>query len=64
MSATLTDGAPPAVVAALTDAWLLAITLAHKPKRSGTRYCIASACIGARQGIALLIENPAANAAQ
>jgi hypothetical protein len=78
MSATMTDGAPPAAVAALTDAWLLdgvrtplgatgvrlAITLAHRPKRSGTRYGIASACIGAGQGFALLIENPAANAAQ
>lgn len=35
----------------------LAITLARELKRSGTRYGIASACIGGGQGIALLIEN-------
>jgi acetyl-CoA C-acetyltransferase len=38
----------------------LAVTLARELKRSGTRYGIASACIGGGQGIALLIENPAA----
>ena len=38
----------------------LAITLARDLKRSGLRYGIASACIGGGQGIALLIENPAA----
>ncbi len=35
----------------------LAVTLARELKRSGTRYGIASACIGGGQGIALLIEN-------
>ena len=35
----------------------LALTLARELKRSGTRYGIASACIGGGQGIALLIEN-------
>jgi acetyl-CoA C-acetyltransferase len=39
----------------------LALTLARELKRSGLRYGIASACIGGGQGIALLIENPAAN---
>jgi len=38
----------------------LAVTLARDLKRSGLRYGIASACIGGGQGIALLIENPAA----
>jgi acetyl-CoA C-acetyltransferase len=38
----------------------LAITLARELKRSGTRYGIASACIGGGQGIALLIENQGA----
>ena len=38
----------------------LAITLARELKRSGTRYGIASACIGGGQGIAMLIENPEA----
>jgi acetyl-CoA C-acetyltransferase len=38
----------------------LSITLARELKRSGTRYGIASACIGGGQGIALLIENPGA----
>ncbi len=38
----------------------LSITLARELKRSGTRYGIASACIGGGQGIALLIENPEA----
>jgi len=35
----------------------LAITVARELKRSGTRYGIASACIGGGQGIALLVEN-------
>jgi acetyl-CoA C-acetyltransferase len=35
----------------------LAVTLARELRRSGTRYGIASACIGGGQGIALLIEN-------
>ena len=38
----------------------LAITLARELKRAQLRYGIASACIGGGQGIALLIENPAA----
>ena len=38
----------------------LSVTLARELKRSGTRYGIASACIGGGQGIALLIENPSA----
>jgi acetyl-CoA C-acetyltransferase len=36
----------------------LTLTCARELKRSGTRYGIASACIGGGQGIALLIENP------
>lgn len=36
----------------------LALTLALELRRSGTRYGIASACIGGGQGIALLLENP------
>jgi len=35
----------------------LVLTSAHELKRSGTRYGIASACIGGGQGIAMLIEN-------
>ncbi|WP_374624889.1 acetyl-CoA C-acyltransferase [Devosia sp.] len=35
----------------------LALTLALELRRSGTRYGVASACIGGGQGIALLIEN-------
>ncbi len=38
----------------------LALTLALELRRSGTRYGIASACIGGGQGIALLLENPEA----
>jgi acetyl-CoA C-acetyltransferase len=38
----------------------LAITLARELSRARLRYGIASACIGGGQGIALLIENPAA----
>jgi acetyl-CoA C-acetyltransferase len=41
----------------------LALTLARELRRAGLRYGIASACIGGGQGIALLIENPAATAA-
>jgi acetyl-CoA C-acetyltransferase len=41
----------------------LALTLARELRRAGLRYGIASACIGGGQGIALLIENPAAPAA-
>ena len=40
----------------------LGLTLTLELKRSGTRYGIASACIGGGQGIALLIENPEAAA--
>ncbi len=36
----------------------LAVTLARELERSGTRYGVASACIGGGQGIALLLENP------
>ncbi len=42
----------------------LAVTVARELRRSGTRYGIASACIGGGQGIALLIENPAAASAR
>ncbi len=38
----------------------LVLTLMHELRRSRKRYGIASACIGGGQGIALLIENPAA----
>ena len=41
----------------------LALTLARELKRARLRYGIASACIGGGQGIALLIENPAASTA-
>jgi acetyl-CoA C-acetyltransferase len=37
----------------------LAVTVARELKQSGTRFGIASACIGGGQGIALLIENVA-----
>lgn len=40
----------------------LSVTVARELARSGTRYGIASACIGGGQGIALLVENPAAGA--
>jgi acetyl-CoA C-acetyltransferase len=40
----------------------LAITLARELQRANLRYGIASACIGGGQGIALLVENPAATA--
>ena len=38
----------------------LTITLAREMQRSGLRYGIGSACIGGGQGIAVLLENPAA----
>jgi acetyl-CoA C-acetyltransferase len=37
----------------------LSVTLARELKRSGSRYGVASACIGGGQGIALIIENTA-----
>ena len=37
----------------------LAVTVARELKQSGTRYGVASACIGGGQGIALLVENRA-----
>jgi acetyl-CoA C-acetyltransferase len=39
----------------------LTLTLARELKRNDLRYGIASACIGGGQGIAILIENPAAS---
>jgi len=36
----------------------LTITVARQLKEIGARWCVASACIGGGQGIALLIENP------
>ena len=41
----------------------LSVTLARELARSRLRYGIASACIGGGQGIALLLENPAAGSA-
>jgi len=38
----------------------LTLTLARELQRSGQRWGISSACVGGGQGIALLIENPAA----
>ncbi len=38
----------------------LVLTLMMQLRRSGKRYGVASACIGGGQGIAILIENPAA----
>jgi acetyl-CoA acetyltransferase family protein len=38
----------------------LLLTLTYQLRRSGKRYGVASACIGGGQGIAMLIENPAA----
>ena len=38
----------------------LTLTLAREMQRSGVRYGVSSACIGGGQGIALLLENPAA----
>jgi len=39
----------------------LALTVARQLKRGGLRYGIASACIGGGQGIAMIVENPAAH---
>lgn len=39
----------------------LSITAAREMNRRGARYCVASACIGGGQGIALLLENPSAS---
>jgi acetyl-CoA C-acetyltransferase len=39
----------------------LSITAAREMHKRGARYSIASACIGGGQGIALLLENPAAS---
>ena len=41
----------------------LTVTLARELARNNLRYGISSACIGGGQGIALLIENPACQAA-
>jgi acetyl-CoA C-acetyltransferase len=38
----------------------LALTVARQLKRDGLRYGVASACIGGGQGIAMIVENPAA----
>ena len=38
----------------------LILTLMYQLRRSGKRFGVASACIGGGQGIAILIENPAA----
>jgi acetyl-CoA C-acetyltransferase len=38
----------------------LALTVARQLRRDGLRYGIASACIGGGQGIAMIVENPAA----
>ncbi|MFY7906517.1 MAG: acetyl-CoA C-acyltransferase, partial [Burkholderiaceae bacterium] len=38
----------------------LTLTLAREMARSNVRYGICGACIGGGQGIALLLENPAA----
>ena len=38
----------------------LTVTVARELARAGLRYGIASACIGGGQGIAILVENPAA----
>ncbi|WP_028605291.1 thiolase family protein [Ottowia thiooxydans] len=38
----------------------LTITLAREMQRTGIKYGISSACVGGGQGIALLLENPAA----
>ncbi len=42
----------------------LTVTVARELQRSGLRRGIASACIGGGQGIALLVENPAAPGAR
>jgi len=33
------------------------LTLAHELKRSGSKYGVATACIGGGQGIAMVIES-------
>jgi len=38
----------------------LALTVSHRLRREGLRYGVASACIGGGQGIAMILENPAA----
>ena len=38
----------------------LTITLAREMQRAGVKYGISSACVGGGQGMALLLENPAA----
>ncbi|QCI65163.1 thiolase family protein [Phreatobacter stygius] len=38
----------------------LAVTVARELRETGLRYGVASACIGGGQGIAMLVENPAA----
>ncbi|MBV8473304.1 MAG: thiolase family protein, partial [Hyphomicrobiales bacterium] len=38
----------------------LAFTLSRQLQREGLRYGVASACIGGGQGIAMIVENPAA----
>jgi acetyl-CoA C-acetyltransferase len=34
--------------------------VSHQLRREGLRYGVASACIGGGQGIAMILENPAA----
>ena len=41
------------------EGWLHCLTVARELQRSGGRYGIVAACIGG-QGIAVLLENPAA----
>src|SRR4051794_41932066 len=36
----------------------LSVTRARELKRSGLHFCVASACIGGREGISLLVRNP------
>jgi acetyl-CoA C-acetyltransferase len=38
----------------------LVLTLLYQLRRSGKKFGVASACIGGGQGIAILVENPAA----
>ena len=38
----------------------LTLTVAREMQRAGLKYGISSACVGGGQGIALLLENPAA----
>ena len=39
---------------------ILAVKLIHELRRRGERYGIVTACIGGGQGIAVVLENPAA----